>query len=158
MNMKGLHYREKGEMSAGRRKGHIKVERKRTTGVTLAELVITVTLFGFIIMLLFNLYPSSIGALKHAQLLFESSGLAQSKLEEIRRQPFTVLDNPPGPINDAFSDGTTYQLKYDKIDMKLLDSTINTDMLKGIRITISWKERSNEYKIFKDLYISKIQR
>jgi hypothetical protein len=131
---------------------------KRISGLSLAELVITVTLFGFIIMLLFNIYPTSIGAIKHGQLLFESSSLAQSKIEEIRREPFTTLDAPPASVDDYFSDRTLYHIDYTAIDVKSLDPAVNTDMLKGIRVTISWKERTNEYSIFKDLYISKIQR
>jgi len=127
---------------------------RRGRGVTLAELVITVTLFGLVIMLLFNLYPGSITALNHAGCLFEAANLAQSLLAEMKEGPFNGFDAPPGPGDKPGAHGATYHYVYTPLTL----TGVDPNYLKGVKVTVSWEERNRSYSISKELIVSKIQK
>jgi hypothetical protein len=117
-------------------------------------MVITVTLFGLVIMLLFNLYPGSISALKHAECLFESSNLAQSLLANMKEGPFAGFDTPPAPGDSLGAHGTIYHCIYAPLPL----TGVDTNYLKGVRVTVGWEERNRSYSVTKELIVSKIQK
>ncbi len=125
---------------------------RRSHGLSLAEIVITITLLGFIFMILFNLYPSSIATMRHAEHLIEASSYAQSILEFQREGPFSLFDTEPIVKDMVGADGTNYSLTFTAITIP----SPQCDSLKGARVTVSWKERKRDCSVTKELYVCNI--
>jgi Tfp pilus assembly protein PilV len=119
-------------------------------GVSLAEVVITITLLGFIFMILFNLYPSTIATMRHAEHIIEATSFAQSILEKKRAEAFSAFDTAPSPLETLNgSDGTTYTPTFSPIAVPSPQS----DNLKGARVTVTWLERKKTCSVTKELYV-----
>ncbi|MDQ7821353.1 MAG: hypothetical protein RDV48_01025 [Candidatus Eremiobacteraeota bacterium] len=129
---------------------------RKPAGVSLAEIVITVTLLGFIMMVLFNLYPGSIGAIRHAEHRIIAGNFAQSIIEEKRGGSYTDLDTAPAVADLKGGDDTLYHLEnYEKFTISGADENI----AKGIRVTVSWEEKDKrKFTITKEVYVSVVQR
>ncbi|MHC9541658.1 MAG: hypothetical protein AB9903_19305 [Vulcanimicrobiota bacterium] len=121
-------------------------------GVSLAEIVITITLLGFIFMILFNLYPSSIATMRHAQHLIEASNMAQSILETQREGAFSSFDTAPSLPERHGSDGTAYTFTFSPVAVPSPQS----DTLKGVRVTVTWLERKKTCSVTKEMYVCNI--
>lgn len=129
--------------------------RKSNSGLSLAEIVITVTLLGFIMMTLFNIFPSSMGAIRHAEHQMIASNLAQSILEEKMAGPFNELSIAPALDPVTGPDNTLYTL-HDYTPFTITDT--DPQYLMGIRISVSWQERNRSYTMAREIYVSSIQR
>lgn len=120
------------------------------TGFSLAEVIITITLLGFIMMVLFNLYPSSIRAIRHAQHRLEASNFAQSIIETKREGPFGSFD---AALSDQLEsdDGTVFYAECISV------TPTGAQYMKGVQVTVSWQERDDLYTTTKELFISKVR-
>lgn len=60
-------------------------------GFSLIETIFAASILSLVMMVLFNLYPSSLLAVRRAEHRLEATTLAQSILETKRAEPFSVL-------------------------------------------------------------------
>jgi Tfp pilus assembly protein PilV len=130
------------------------VKRKTQQGLSLVELLFTISFLGVIITVFFNLLPSSVMSIRHAQHILDASMFAQSILEEKRAGAFFNLDDPPVISNAVGDDGTPYTYVYETFDVAGADPS----HLKGIRVTVTWKEKTRQYSISKELYVFCLKR
>jgi Tfp pilus assembly protein PilV len=136
-------------------KGTEAVAIKKSAGLSLAEVVITITLLGFIMMVMFNIFPGSMGAVRHAEHQMIASELAQSILEGKISGPFKKLPDPPlmDPIHGP--DGTKYTPKnYSAIT----ETGYDANYIKKLTIMVSWEEKDREYTMVRVIYVSSIQK
>ncbi|HEY3997922.1 MAG TPA: hypothetical protein VGO93_03600 [Candidatus Xenobia bacterium] len=93
---------------------------KRPGGFTLAEIIVATTLLCLVVVMMFNLYPTSLITIRHAEHRLTASARAQHVLEYERALPFhalasvaavspTQLDMTPTPTDPPADDGVTYK-------------------------------------------------
>ena len=127
--------------------------KKSQWGLSLTEVIFAASILGLVMMVLFNLYPTAILSVKVAEHKLKAANLAQSILEEKKSGKFSDLYNPP-PLTDVKgNDGVIYHPSYVAFDVP----GANPANLKGIRATVTWKERIRDYSISQELYICKVQ-
>lgn len=106
-------------------------------------------------MFLFELYPSSLMAVRRAEHRLKAVHIAQSILEEKRFAAFSTLSAPPDDMSDVRGDDG---MIYRKTDYQCFDVPgSNPDYLKGIRVTVMWKERDQQYSITQEIYVYRVQ-
>ena len=130
--------------------------RQAWRGLTLIEVLFATTLIGLIIIFLFCLYPSSVMAVRRAEHRMKAVQLAQSILEVKRFGPFSELGTPPGMYNEPVKgdDGTMFTpSRYECYEISGSDPAY----LKGIRVTVSWKDKDVENYITQEIYVYRIQ-
>jgi prepilin-type N-terminal cleavage/methylation domain-containing protein len=123
-------------------------------GFTLIELIFTATLLGIIIVAFFNLLPGSLMAIRHAEHRIEATSFAESILEVKRTGPFSTIEEAPTAPHFMGNDGTMYQYDY----LPLYFTGADTKYLKGMRVTVTWKEKQSEFSLTRELYVSSIKK
>lgn len=94
-------------------------------------------------------------AVRRAEHRLMAVHIAQSILEEKRFSPFSTLSAPPDDMSDVSGDDG---MIYSKTDYQCFDvPDSNPDYLKGIRVTVVWKERDRQYSITQETYVYRIQ-
>jgi Tfp pilus assembly protein PilV len=125
-------------------------------GLSLIEVIFAATLIGMLMIFLICLFPSSVMAIRHAEHRIKALHLAQSYLEEKRYGAFSELYAAPEDLYDVMGDdGTVYHpCDYECFDIYDADPA----HLKGIRVTVTWKETSSDYSITQELHVFSLQR
>jgi len=139
-------------------------------GFSLIETIFAASILSIVIMVLFNLYPSSLLAVRRAEHRLEATTLAQSILESKRAMPFSQLTSltvdtdyaVPGsdptwtdPLTPAASDPAAAKTRYTQEVLTREDGVVlrpkfrvfkvaGTDptRLLGLRVTVEWDEKS----------------
>ncbi len=123
-------------------------------GFSLMELIFTATLLSVIILAFFNLLPSSIMAIRHAEHRIEATAFADSILEEKRSSPFSKIEETPAIPPFSGNDSTSYTYVYEP----LYSPGADANHLKGMKVTVTWREKENQFSLTRELYVSSIRR
>jgi prepilin-type N-terminal cleavage/methylation domain-containing protein len=123
-------------------------------GFSLIEVIMAVTILGLVIMFIFNLYPSSVLAIRHAEHRLRAVNLAQSILEEKRSGPFSALAAATDLKDVTGDDGVIYHPVYEPFIVLGADP----NRLRGIRVTVTWTAQEKQYAISQEAYVCNIQR
>jgi prepilin-type N-terminal cleavage/methylation domain-containing protein len=118
-------------------------------GFSLVELIIATTLLGFLLVVLFSIYPNSIIAVKHAEHRLKAAHLAQSILEQKRAGPFIELDKAITALNIPAADQAIYTPAFECYSVPDTDPS----KLKKVRVVVFWREKNREYSIYKECYV-----
>ena len=117
---------------------------------SLVELIITTTLLGFILLVLFNLYPQSVFAIKHAEYRMKAATLAQSIIEKKRSGPFGELAAAPSQQEiDALKGDMPYTIDYKCESIPGTDDT----KIQKVTVSVSWEERNTPYILTKEAQV-----
>lgn len=78
-------------------------------GLSLIETILAASILSLVIMILFNLYPATMVAVRRAEHRLQASGWAQSLLEDARGMPFSSLAAmiPSGQTSSGALDAST---------------------------------------------------
>lgn len=95
-------------------------------GVTLVELILALVVFSLLSLAVLTLLPSSMLAVKKADVHLRADALAESLLEHYRVQPFGTLAGETLPYEEPFS--------------RRLDVTPRGSRLKELKVTVSWED------------------
>ncbi|MDQ7826461.1 MAG: hypothetical protein RDV48_26905 [Candidatus Eremiobacteraeota bacterium] len=124
---------------------------KARKGFSLVETIFTVSIIGFIIIVMLNILPGALTGVRKTGHRIRAGAIARSILEEKRAGPFSGIDMaPPAQVTDP--DGSVYDVGYEV----LTQAGTNTAKLKGIKITVSWKERKLTQTLQRITWISNI--
>lgn len=122
------------------------------------ETVVSCFVLCLVMVALFNLFPSSMYALKRGECQLLAEQEAQSWLEIYRAQPFDSLPNSAGPLALPARppvNGVTYSPEVTIIDGA--SAGYRTDLIKGIDIKVSWTFQSNTRSIQRREWVSKLK-
>lgn len=139
-------------------------------GFSLIETIFAASILSIVLMVLFNLYPSSLLAVRRAEHRLEATTLAQSILESKRAMPFSQLTGltvdtdyeVPGsdptwtdPLTPPAGDPGQAKTRYIQQVLSREDGVVlrprfrvftvaGTDptRLLGLRVTVEWDEKS----------------
>lgn len=128
-------------------------------GFTLLETIFASVLFGFIVLFVLNLYPSSIVAVRRGETQIIADNFAQAILEDLRSRSFTNLvvgGTAPTYNKWVYSDTEylpTVLIEYDT------DVSIDTrDYLKVATVTVSWKFQNRNNSVVHKMYLHSVNR
>jgi len=125
-------------------------------GFTLLETIFASVLFGFIVLFILNLFPSSIVAVHRGESQIIADNFAQTILEDLRSRSFynVTVGAPP-----------TYQKwTYGDIDyLPTVEVTKDSDtdlepFLKIAKVTVSWKFQRRDNSVVHTMYLHNLNR
>lgn len=123
-------------------------------GFSLVETVLATFVLSLITMAVFNIFPSSVMAVKRGEMELEADSLAQQQLEEYRARPFDslVLGNapaiPPVTVGDtAFAVSTRVAAVPDS----------DVDHLKAVVVTVDWTHSAKSHTITREAWIVSVE-
>lgn len=121
-------------------------------GLSLLETVVATFLFTLVVVLVMNLFPSSLFSLQQAELKQRAERLAQSRLNEQRARKFSSLVlNSSTPLTAEDWEG--HKLKP---VLEVLPHA-GTD-LKILRVTVTWEERNQIRKVSREVWVTDVPR
>lgn len=134
-------------------------------GLSLAEVVVAVSLVSLVMIFLFTMLPTTAVATRRAEHRQAASFLAEELLSRTQALAFAeVLDGTYDPGNPGFygADLSARQLQDGLLlepVVEVRDVTgVSRDRLYQVRVTIRWKERDQELSLVRELRMSAMTR
>jgi Tfp pilus assembly protein PilV len=124
--------------------------RVRTRGVSIAETLISIFLLSLLIIVVFNMFPTTVLANRQGSERLQAVTVAQTALAEARSRPFSELSiGTTEPLPENSLRGTKYlsQLKI------LAPDEGDSDRLKVLEVTVTWQARNIKRSISERLWI-----
>jgi len=112
------------------------------------------TILGLLVMVIFNLFPSSVLAVRQAERRLKATEIAQSLLEQKRAQSFDELGTGAALPPVEGEDGTVYRPVFTPFAVDGCDE----HYLRGVRITVAWKVHEMSYSLSQECYVCNIPR
>lgn len=125
-------------------------------GFTLLETIFASVLFGFIVLFVLNLYPSSIVAVRRGETQIIADNCAQAILEDLRSRSFYNVNVATPPAYQKWVYGgtdfvPTVTLAYDS------DSNLQP-FLKIATVNITWTFQNRTNSVVHSMYLNNITR
>lgn len=121
-------------------------------GLSLLETVVATFLFTLVVVLVMNLFPSSLFSLQQAELKQRAERLCQSRLNEQRVKKFsshTLNSTTPLAVEEWEGHRLTPALEvlpHPGTELKIL------------RVSVTWKERNQTRKVSREVWITDVPR
>jgi type II secretory pathway pseudopilin PulG len=125
----------------------------RPRGVSLVELVVTLFVIGIMLILLLNLFPTSMATVKQGERYLQAETLAQSILEQQRARPYKELEVGIyllDPVRYEGSDLTP------TLEVFVIDDVPPEDLL-GLRVTVTWQVRKIKRQIQQEVWVADVR-
>ncbi len=124
-------------------------------GFTLIETIFTCLLLGFLVLTIFNLYPSSFIAIKRGEGVLQADAISQGVLEDMRSRPFeTIRDD----LNPAFANvvygGTAYQTNVTVFNV----TGANPNYLVACNVRVSWNLQNHTKQVVHEAHFANVRR
>ncbi len=119
------------------------------------ETVASCFIMGLVLIACFNLFPSSMYALKQGESALVAEQEAQTWLEVYRNEKFDTLQANLGIHNLGTNivNGITYT---SAIDIQDAPGT-RSDLVKQLRVTISWRFQSKDRSLVRECWLSRVR-
>lgn len=126
----------------------------RPVGLSLLETVLSVFIFSLVVLLLFELLPTSLLAVRRAEQRQLAGHLAASLAAERMARPFQGLAEGIEPLDPVTSEGVEFTPTVEVF--RLPD--FEPERLKGIRVTVTWQERGKTWTVRREVLVSGVRR
>lgn len=126
---------------------------KRTKGFSIAETLISVFLLALLLIVFFNLFPTTVLANRQGSQQMQAMDLAQSVLSEARTRPFddlTIGLKESGSVQRI--DGTDYQTSLEVVKPDSGDP----DQLKVLLATVTWTANNKSKNLQERIWIHRV--
>ncbi|MBX3168592.1 MAG: hypothetical protein KF760_14345 [Candidatus Eremiobacteraeota bacterium] len=125
-------------------------------GFTLLETIFASVLFGFIILFIANLYPSSIVAVRRGETQIIADNCAQAILEDLRSRSFYNVSTLSPPAYEKWTYGETdftptVEIAYES------DASLEP-YLKIATVTVTWDFQRRTNKVVHTMYLHNVTR
>lgn len=117
-------------------------------GFTLVENLMAFTLIALVIILLLNLFPSSMATVRRSEQRYQALTLAGNVLEQQAALPFGKL--VPGSSVESKSGDFTVRTEVVKVDGE------DVSWLKGVRVTVSWTWQEQQREVVRELRVHRL--
>lgn len=117
------------------------------------EFVLGLFLLSFLVLMIFNLFPSSLFAIRHSEARSLADSVAQSYLHRERTRPFDELSL--GERRESV------ELEQTTLDVVITVSQVpdsDPEFLKSIRVEVRWNSRQGSKSVLQELWISRARR
>ena len=120
-------------------------------GLTLVELIISLSLLLLVLMFVLNTFPSSLIGLRHSESRMCAERLAHGSLEEGLAQNFeSLLIDTTQPLTPHTLNGIDYTQSLEVFRVPNWDPL----RLKGLRVTVKWMDRGRAQQLIKEMWRS----
>lgn len=117
---------------------------------TLVETLLSITLLGFVMILVMNLFPTSMASVRKAEQRYHAGTLASSILEQQASLPFQQL--AVGTSRDLYTD-TAQSVQYrPHLEIQKVAGE-DVRFLKSLRVTVKWTVRQQTHEIVRELWV-----
>jgi len=119
-------------------------------GISLAELILCFFLLGLVVVLIFNLYPTSVASVRYSGQRLQANALAESLLQQQLARPFSQLvPGPPQALPGVDGQGTRFQptLEIFPADRP----ATKPGLLMGLRVRVSWVDRQVPHEVVREV-------
>ncbi|MFN8611356.1 MAG: hypothetical protein U0931_27675 [Vulcanimicrobiota bacterium] len=117
-------------------------------GFTLAENMLAFSLISLVLILLLNLFPSSMATVRRSEQRYQALTLADNMLERQASRPFSKL--PVGTVEDS------QQGDY-KIHLEIVKAgDEDPAWLRTARVTVSWTYQSQSKEVTRELRLHRL--
>ena len=120
----------------------------------MVETVFSVSLIAVVIMMIFNLFPASSLMVHRARQEMQASTLAQTRLEQVREQPFRSLQPGLYALDPVTVDGVVYRPTREVYRVPAQDPA----RLLGIRMTVRWSDREMPHELSQEVFLARFPR
>ncbi|MBI3925991.1 MAG: prepilin-type N-terminal cleavage/methylation domain-containing protein [Armatimonadetes bacterium] len=124
-------------------------------GFSLLETVVAGSLLALVMLLLFNLFPSSMLALRQGEQQIQADAVAQSALDQVRSEGYGKLQ--PGEVR-RLQPVRRGSLVYTPTLEVFQVADADPNLLKGLRTTVSWQERGESRQVVHEIWIHGLAR
>lgn len=125
-------------------------------GFTLLETIFASVLFGFIVLFVLNLYPSSIVAVRRGESQIIADNFAQTILEDLRSRSFYNVSTVSPPTYQKWTYGQTDYLPTVAVTY---DNDLDLEpYLKIATVTVTWDFQRRTNKVVHTMYLHNINR
>ena len=125
-------------------------------GFTLLETIFASVLFGFIVLFIANLYPSSIVAVRRGETQIIADNCAQSVLEDLRSRSFYNVSTVTPPTYQKWIYGST---EFTPTVSVVYDSDTSLEKyLKIATVTVTWDFQRRTNKVVHTMYLHNVNR
>lgn len=123
-------------------------------GFSLIETVLATFVLSLITMAVFNIFPSSVMAIKRGEMELEADSLAQQQLEEYRARSFDSLALGNAPLTSPVTlSGTAFQVSTRVAAVP----GSNVDHLKAVVVTVDWTHSARSHTITREAWIVSVE-
>jgi hypothetical protein len=128
---------------------------KRSSGLSLTETVVALFLASMLVVVLVNLFPSAVAAMRTSEAKAQAVDLTESLLAEQKARPFSELVPGPATTLDPVKRGPIVlqpRLQIFEIPGR------NPDYLRGARVTVSWKTSRQTREVSQEVWLARIKK
>ncbi len=123
--------------------------------MTLMETVVSCFVLCLVMLALFNLFPSSMYALKRGECQILAEQEAQTWVEIYRAESFDSLTPGGAPI--TLPTRSVNGVVYNPVLSIFTPAGTRADLVKGLRVTVSWTFQSVTRNIQREVWVSKLK-
>lgn len=128
---------------------------RQTKGLTLTETIFALFLLGTVLVLLFNLFPTSVVALRQAEARNRAHQIANGVITRQMSLPYSQLvASGPTPLNPVASGGVTFQPTLEVFDIP----GRNPLYLRGLRVTVNWSVGDKQHQVNQEVWVPNARR
>lgn len=117
-------------------------------GYTLVENLMAFTLIALVMILLLNLFPSSMATVKRSEQRYEALTLAGNLLEQQAALPFSKLV-PGSAVESKVGD---FKIRT---EVRTIDGE-DPSWLKSVRVTVSWTYQEQTREVVRELRVHRL--
>lgn len=123
-------------------------------GFSLVETILAAFILSLITMAVFNIFPSSVMAVKRGEMELEADSIAAQILEEHRARPFEELVLAgPAPLAPLTLGGTKFEpfLQIDDVP------GCSDQHLRAVRVEVRWSHSGKSYSLAREAWIVSVE-
>ncbi|MGE0492112.1 MAG: type II secretion system protein J [Vulcanimicrobiota bacterium] len=126
----------------------------RRRGLTLVEVIVSLTLIAALVVLVFNLFPGSLLSTARGEQTIQADLIAQSALERKGAGAFSSL--VVGQVEDL-EEVVRHGVHF-RGTIEVVSAPADTQYLKGLRATVRWESRGVEHQVVHESWVSSVKR
>jgi hypothetical protein len=122
----------------------------RARGLSLAEVIFSGVLALVLCLAVLSAFPTSLWAVTQSENLILADGLAQSALDKAQARPFAELELGVETPEQIPIGAQVFERRLEIFEVP----EARPELLKGLRVTVSWEERGGSRQAVHELWIS----
>lgn len=126
----------------------------RPRGFSLVEVVLSFCLLTVVLMLVFNLFPTSAVAIERARMETQANSMAQARLESARLKPFKEL-TVGSNVSEVVKEGAD---QFEIVQSVNKVAGESQDRLVSVKVTVDWEYRKRRHQSIQEAYVFRLQR
>jgi len=118
--------------------------------LSLAEVIFSGILALVLCLAVLSAFPTSLWAVTQSENLIQADQLAQSALDKAQARPFAELELGVESPEQVHIGAQVFERRLEIFEVP----EARPELLKGLRVTVSWEERGGRRQVVHELWIS----